>query len=106
MKHLYLIIIFALSAIISIHAQIVVPGDNVPIAIPDNGCATSDDVASSANVTTAHADAVVSYTDLASKPSYIIDTVWLDITHTFDGDIEMTLNIHYPLTTDLLLMSE
>lgn len=91
MKHLYLIIIFALSANLHIHAQIVVVGDNTPQAIPDESCASNQEAASSANVTAASIDAVVSYTDLATKPSYIIDTVRLDITHTWDEDLDITL---------------
>ena len=93
MKNLYsfILIIFALSATLQIQGQIVVAGDNTPLDIPDDGCTTNNNAASLAEVTQASADAVVSYTDLACHPSYIIDTVKIDITHTFDADLEITL---------------
>ena len=91
MKHpyIFILILFALSATLEMEGQIVVDGNNTPLDIPDAECPTT--VASLATVTAIHPDAIVSFEDNSTFPSYTLDTVWIDITHTFTGDLEITL---------------
>ena len=74
-------------------AQVVVSG-NIPIDIPDNGCSSSSTAMSTASIISIHEDAIIHFGangDNSTYPSYKIDTVWLDITHSWIPDIDITL---------------
>jgi len=87
-KYIFTLLTFALSATQLIYGQVVVDG-NAPIDIPDRGCPAT--VTSTATISSIHPDAIVSFDDNSTFPSYIIDTVRIDITHTFTADLEITL---------------